>query len=62
MCKLVSKLRFELRHRKGSHTFWKHPNGRTTVIPLHKKLKRSMIRKILNDIEMPTDDYIKYRR
>jgi len=62
MCKVISKLGFELRHRKGSHTFWKHTDGRTTVIPLHKKLKRSLIRKILKDIEMSIDDYIKSRK
>jgi len=62
LCKLVSKLGFELRHRKGSHTFWKHSDGRTTVIPLHKKLKRSLIRKILKDIDISTDEYIKYKK
>jgi len=30
MCKIVSKLGFEMVHRKGSHTVWKHEDGRTT--------------------------------
>jgi len=35
MCKIVSKLGFEMVHRKGSHTVWRHEDGRTTTIPLH---------------------------
>jgi len=33
MCKIVFKLEFEMVHKKGSHTIWKHEDGRTTTIP-----------------------------
>ncbi|MFV2040439.1 MAG: type II toxin-antitoxin system HicA family toxin [Candidatus Hydrothermarchaeales archaeon] len=50
-------------HQTGSHTVWKHKDGRTTTIPIHpgKKLPRGLIRKILNDIDLPTEKYIKMR-
>ncbi|HDH28505.1 MAG TPA: addiction module toxin, HicA family [Euryarchaeota archaeon] len=55
MCKIVSKLGFEMAHQTGSHTVWKHKDGRTTTIPIHpegKKLPRGLIRKMLNDINL----------
>ena len=44
--------------QKGSHRFYKHADGRTTVVPMHASdLDRSLIRKILKDIDMSVDDY-----
>jgi len=39
MCKIVTQLGFVLVHRKGSHTVWRHEDGRTTTIPLHSGKK-----------------------
>ncbi len=63
MCKIVSKLGFELAHQKGSHTVWKHQDGRTTTITIHpgRKLPRGLIRKILNDIDLSIEEYLKLR-
>jgi len=63
MCKIVSKLGFWMVHRKGSHTVWKHEDGRTTTIPVHsgKKLPRGLIKKILKDVELPVEDYLRRR-
>nr|QNO52033.1 hypothetical protein HGMICNAC_00035 [Methanosarcinales archaeon ANME-1 ERB6] len=63
MCKIVSKLGFEMVRQKGSHTVWKHEDGRTTTIPLHsgKKLPRGLIKKILKDVELPVEDYLRRR-
>jgi predicted RNA binding protein YcfA (HicA-like mRNA interferase family) len=36
MCKVVSRLGFVKVHQKGSHTVWKHDDGRITTIPVHK--------------------------
>ena len=62
MCKLVSKIGFHQKRQKGSHSFWAHPDGRSTVIPIHpgKKLPRGMIRKILSDVDMPVSEYLKH--
>ncbi len=63
MCKIVSKLGFEMVRQKGSHTVWRHEDGRTTTIPLHsgKKLPRGLIKKILKDVELPVDEYLRRR-
>ncbi|MGB7531661.1 MAG: type II toxin-antitoxin system HicA family toxin [Halobacteriota archaeon] len=63
MCKIVARLGFVMVHRKGSHTVWKHEDGRTTTIPLHsgKKLPRGLIKKILKDVELPVEDYLRRR-
>ena len=58
MCKLLEKEGFKNIRQKGSHRFYQHDDGRTTVIPMHSAdLDRTLIRKILRDIEMSTDDY-----
>ena len=60
MCKLVENIGFASVRQRGSHKFYKHNDGRTTVIPMHAgDLDRSLIRKILNDIEMTIDEYNK---
>jgi len=50
-------------HQKGSHTVWRHEDGRTTTIPVHpgKELPRGLIRKILKDIDLSVNDYLKMR-
>jgi len=64
LCKIVSELGFIMVHRKGSHTVWKHPDGRSTTIPIHpgRKLPSGLIRKILIDIEISHDEYLKLRK
>jgi len=51
----------ELR-QKGSHRFFKHPDGRTATVPIHKgeDLGRGITNKILNDIEMSKEDFMKW--
>lgn len=56
---LLLKLGFESVRQKGSHLFYRHPDGRTTVVPLHKgkDLPRPLIRSILDDINLTVDQY-----
>lgn len=59
MEKLLFSLGFNRRKGKGSHVFYKHPDGRTTTIPHHpgRLLARQLIRKILRDIELSIEEY-----
>ena len=58
MCKLVEGLDFIAVRQKGSHRFYRHSDGRTTVIPMHVgDLDRSLVRKILRDIDISIDEY-----
>jgi predicted RNA binding protein YcfA (HicA-like mRNA interferase family) len=59
--KLLLKLGFEISRQKGSHRFYKHPDGRYTTIPHHpgEDISRPLIRAILRQIELDADDYIR---
>lgn len=58
MIRLLQKLGFIEIRQNGSHKFLKHPDGRTTVIPVHgKDLKRSLIKAILKDINISDEEY-----
>jgi predicted RNA binding protein YcfA (HicA-like mRNA interferase family) len=58
MCTLLESDGFENVRQKGSHCFFRHNDGRTTVVPIHATdLDRTLIRKILKDIDMSIDDY-----
>ncbi|KKP23884.1 MAG: YcfA family protein [candidate division TM6 bacterium GW2011_GWF2_28_16] len=57
--KLLFKLGFQKIRQKGSHAFYKHPDGRTTTIPHHKgrELYRPLIRAILREIKIDIDTF-----
>ena len=54
LIKILKKLGFYQTRQKGSHAFFSHKDGRTTVIPIHpsKQLRRGLLRSILHDIEI----------
>jgi predicted RNA binding protein YcfA (HicA-like mRNA interferase family) len=62
MEKLLLRLGFKKVRQKGSHAFYRHPDGKTTTVPHHKArvLARPLIREILREIEITIDDYNKY--
>ena len=62
MEKLLFKLGFEKTRQKGSHVFYRHPDGRYTTVPHHKgrMLARPLIREILKEIKIDVDEYSKY--
>ena len=62
MEKLLFQLGFNKVRQKGSHAFYRHPDGRTTTVPHHKArtLARPLIREILQDIEMTVEEYGQY--
>ena len=57
---ILKKLGFEAIRQKGSHIFFRHPDGRSTVVPFHKgeDLGRGHIKSILNDIELSWEYFI----
>lgn len=62
MEKLLFYLGFQRVRQRGSHIFYRHPNGRTTTLPHHKGrvLARPLIKEILKDIETSVDEYAQY--
>ena len=61
--KILLKLGFTKIRQKGSHAFFSHSDGRSTLVPMHKgeDLGRGIIRSILNDIEISREEYEKLK-
>ena len=62
--KLLLSLGFNVKRRKGSHVFYRHPDSRYTTLPHHKSrdISRSLTRAILRQIELTPEDFIKKLR
>ena len=59
MEKLLLRLGFTSVRQKGSHVFYRHPDGRTTTVPDHgnRDLARPLLREILREIELLPKEY-----
>jgi predicted RNA binding protein YcfA (HicA-like mRNA interferase family) len=59
MEKLVIRLGFEPVRQKGSHVFFRHPDGRTTTVPNHpgRDLARPLVREILREIDLTSERF-----
>ncbi|MCE7735406.1 MAG: type II toxin-antitoxin system HicA family toxin [Candidatus Heimdallarchaeota archaeon] len=57
--KRLLNLGFLVLRQKGSHVFFKHPDGRTTIVPNHPgdDIGRGLIRKILRDIDLSVQEF-----
>jgi len=60
--KALEKLGFRNTRHKGSHFFYRHPDGRTTVVPVHptKTIGQGLMRAILNDVKISVEELKKY--
>jgi len=49
LIRALEKIGFAEARQKGSHVFLKHPDGRATVVPVHKgeEIGRGLLRKII---------------
>ena len=56
--KALSKIGFQAVRQRGSHLIMKHPDGRTTVIPIHKgeELGRGILGEIARDARIGRGD------
>lgn len=63
LIKMLKALGFSQRDAEGSHVFFRHSDGRTTVIPVHnRELSKGLLRKILNDIKISVEEYDHLRK
>lgn len=62
MIKFINNLGFAEMRQKGSHKFFKHPDGRTATDPVHKgeDLGRGLTNKILKDVEINRKEFINW--
>jgi predicted RNA binding protein YcfA (HicA-like mRNA interferase family) len=61
MEKVLFSMGFQAVRQKGSHIFYRHPDGRTTTVPNHRgrDIARPLIREILREIEMTPEEFRK---
>ncbi len=58
--KVLVKLGFIVVRQKGSHVILKHPDGRVTVVPVHRgeELGRGILREILKDAGIDKNEFL----
>lgn len=64
LIKIILQLGFELKRQKGSHKFFQHKDGRTTVIPDHgtEQIDRGLLNKIIKqDLMITIDNFLKIK-
>ena len=59
MEKVLLSLGFQPVRQKGSHVFYRHPDGRTTTVPRHpgRDLSRPLAREILREAELTPEQF-----
>ena len=58
LIKALKRYGFEEIRSKGSHRFLRHPDGRCTVVPVHKgeSIGRGLLAQILRDCEISREE------
>ncbi len=64
MVAILRRSGFELDHQRGSHAYYKHPDGRGVVVPMHagEDLGKGLIREILKSIDLSVEEYERLRQ
>jgi len=62
MINYIKSIGFEEVRQKGSHKFFKHPDGRTACIPFHQNedLGRGITSKILKDVKVSPEEFLNW--
>jgi len=57
----IQRAGFRVIRSKGSHTFLRHDDGRTTVVPVHSGeiIGPGLLRTILREVEISIEDFEK---
>jgi predicted RNA binding protein YcfA (HicA-like mRNA interferase family) len=58
LIKALRTLGFEVIRKKGSHHFLRHPDGRCTVVPVHRgeTIGRGLLGQIMRDCEITIEE------
>ncbi|MFH1890499.1 MAG: type II toxin-antitoxin system HicA family toxin [Candidatus Kuenenbacteria bacterium] len=60
LAKILKKLGFQCIRQKGSHAFYEHQDGRTTMLAIHygEDISRGLLHKIIaEDIQITVDEF-----
>ena len=60
LVRLLERLGFERIRQKGSHLYLRHPDGRATVVPVHRgeDVPPGLLRAVLHDIELSREHFL----
>jgi predicted RNA binding protein YcfA (HicA-like mRNA interferase family) len=59
LIKILAKVGFvPTRQSRRSHIFLRHPDGRTTVVPLHDEISKRLLSGILAEIKISGEEFI----
>ncbi len=63
LSRILALLGFTKTRQKGSHAYFAHPDGRSTVVPLHsgETIGRGLLRTILREIDIDRKEYERLR-
>ena len=62
VAKILDKLGFKFKRQEGSHMFFEHSDGRTTIIPNHagEEIDRGLLNKIVkHDLKISREEFMK---
>lgn len=63
LIKILLKMGFKIDRQKGSHMILKHPDGRSTVVPMHagETIDRGLLLKIIKkDLGLEREEFMRY--
>lgn len=61
--KVLHKLGFYCKRQEGSHMFFEHPDGRTTVVPNHggEEIDTGLLNKIIkHDLKIEREEFLRH--
>lgn len=61
LIRILKKMGFKEIRQRGSHRYFKHPDGRATVVPMHpgRDIGRGLLRNIIREIEISREEFMK---
>ena len=62
LVRVLRELGFKAIRQRGSHLFFAHPDGRTTLVLIHgsEDIGRGLLKQILREIKISSDEFIKF--
>ena len=65
LAKIIKKIGFEFKRQEGSHMFFEHTDGRTTVVPNHpgEEIDRGLLNKIVkHDLKLSREEFLRFSK